>query len=169
MKTSTKVIGLNLKDGTQVCFDSIKDASRYLNLDDSHITKCIKGSRKSHGGYSWSLAKISEEKSRLLKSVKKEKSFNVGDLVKADRIIFSDLNFTPEEWSEDEDKIIRKFYPCGKLSDIVTKIARDVTSITLRAKVLGLRRSHVHSKNRSHQDLLNIVVDSKDNEIGSEQ
>jgi len=51
----TKIVGRDLKEGTQVSFNNITDASRYLNLDSSHIRKCLNGRRTSHGGYSWKI------------------------------------------------------------------------------------------------------------------
>lgn len=33
---------------------SISEAADALKLDQSHITKCCKGYRASHGGYKWS-------------------------------------------------------------------------------------------------------------------
>lgn len=164
MKTCSKVVGLNLKDKTQVCFNSAKDAADYLNLDYSHILKCIKGSRKTHGGYSWSVEKLSEERVKILFSDKKESTKNLGSLVKIDSTLFSDLEFIPEEWSREEDEVIERNYPYGNLQEIVTKTARDVTAITLRAKFLGLKRMRIQSKNRSAMDLMNILVDSKNEE-----
>lgn len=40
---------------------SIKEASSALNIDNSLITKCCKGKRKTAGGYKWSYKKPSKE------------------------------------------------------------------------------------------------------------
>lgn len=159
------ITGKSLKDGTQVCFNTILDASNYLKLDGSHIRKCINGTRKSHGGYSWSVQQFSEEKAKKLIGIKKEEAKNLGDL--RDNDIFADMKFTPEDWSEEEDEVIRNNYPHGKLADIVSELAKDLTAITFRAKSLGVKRSHVSPKNRSTLDLMNIAVDYKSDEISS--
>jgi hypothetical protein len=46
-----KVIGTNLKDGTQLFFNSITDAIKYGF--DSHIFDCCNGLRKHNKGYTW--------------------------------------------------------------------------------------------------------------------
>ena len=38
---------------TNEIFNSIREAEAKYNLNNSHITACCKGSRKTHGGYHW--------------------------------------------------------------------------------------------------------------------
>ena len=41
------------EDGTDYFFRSIREASKELSLDDSHICKCLKGKYKTHKGYTF--------------------------------------------------------------------------------------------------------------------
>ena len=41
------------KDNSYMYFNSIREASRYLKTDASHIIGCCKGKRKTSGGYKW--------------------------------------------------------------------------------------------------------------------
>lgn len=163
--TVRKIIGTSIKDKTQVCFDGTSAAADYLHLDNSHIAKCLSGKRRSHGGYTWAYKYISVEKSEKLLEVKKEAIKQLGDLANSDKV-FSDLKFSQEKWCAEEDTVIRDLYPKGNLNEIVKKISRDVPSITLRAKVLGLDRKVYHHSKRSSQDLVNIVVELKEETMG---
>lgn len=159
-----KLLGTNLSDKTQVIFENVLDAARYLNLDESHIRKCLKGTRKSHGGYSWKLENISDSKLYSLNHPSDDGSKTcLGGLANSDKALFSDLNFSPEKWTKKEDAVLLEMYPNGNLEEIVKKISKDIVSITMRAKVLGLKRKeNIFSNNRSCLDLVNIVVDSKE-------
>lgn len=127
-----KIVGLSLKEGTEVIFRNISDAAKYLNLDGSHIRKCLNGSRKSHGGYSWSYSR---------KKDFREYSWS------------SELVFDPDVWTKEEDEVIRKFYPSGKLTKIVLRLKRDIPSIIIRARVLGLKSSDEKSESYSVEEL----------------
>lgn len=49
------VVGVNIKTGEVIEFESCKKAMEFLGLkSQSDITKCCKGKRKSCGGYTWS-------------------------------------------------------------------------------------------------------------------
>lgn len=49
-----EVLARNINTGEVFVYNSATEASRKLNLDSSHITKCCRGKRKKHGGYLWS-------------------------------------------------------------------------------------------------------------------
>lgn len=51
-KTKKRVICTNQKDEEKI-FESIKEAGKALNIDDSSITKCCKNKAKTAGGYKW--------------------------------------------------------------------------------------------------------------------
>ena len=52
-KSSKKVIQLS-KDNEYICnYQSIKDASKALNIDAGHISSVCKGKRKTAGGFIW--------------------------------------------------------------------------------------------------------------------
>ena len=53
MKYAVKVIATNKCSNEKLEFESIREASRELNIDRSDISKCIKGKIKSAGGYYW--------------------------------------------------------------------------------------------------------------------
>ena len=53
MKYAVKVIAINKCSNEKLEFESIRQASRELNIDRSDISKCIKGKIKSAGGYYW--------------------------------------------------------------------------------------------------------------------
>ena len=55
------VAGTKIADKSIVTFESVKEAARYLSLDPSHITKCCRGKRPNHGGYTWSYCLESED------------------------------------------------------------------------------------------------------------
>ena len=51
---SIRIYGINTVTGEKTkIFNSIKEASREMNLNDSSIGKCIKGTQKTSGGYRW--------------------------------------------------------------------------------------------------------------------
>ena len=51
-----KVIGTNISTGEQVVFDSIYQASEFLNISKGNICMCCKGKRPSASGYIWEYA-----------------------------------------------------------------------------------------------------------------
>ena len=52
-KTSKPVISIDKRTGLILEFVSSKEASRQTDIDQSHITACCKGKRKSAGGFAW--------------------------------------------------------------------------------------------------------------------
>ena len=52
-KISKAVIGINKVSGLILEFPSTKEASRQLGIPNSQICACLKGRRKSTGGYVW--------------------------------------------------------------------------------------------------------------------
>ena len=52
-------------------YDSIKDASLDINIDNSSIGKVVKGIQETAGGYHWKIAQI-QIKISLQRNIKKE-------------------------------------------------------------------------------------------------
>ena len=52
-KLSKPVIGINKVSGLILEFPSAREAERMTGINNSSITKCCKGKRKSTGGYVW--------------------------------------------------------------------------------------------------------------------
>jgi hypothetical protein len=52
-KLSKKIIGINIKDNTEILFESINEAKRN-GFNAGNISACCLGKRKKHKGYNWS-------------------------------------------------------------------------------------------------------------------
>lgn len=55
-KNYKPVIGISVIDGTELHFDSIKDASKTLGINAPNIGSCCHGKRKTAGKYKWEFA-----------------------------------------------------------------------------------------------------------------
>ena len=55
-KNALKVQQLDKEDNVIAIFNSIREAGRINNINQSHITKCCKGQLKTIGGYVWRYA-----------------------------------------------------------------------------------------------------------------
>lgn len=53
ISNSKSIVGINVKDGTQVQFVSLKEAGNVLGFNERNINAVIKGERASAGGYYW--------------------------------------------------------------------------------------------------------------------
>ena len=60
LKLSIPVIGINKVSKLILKFPSLCEASRQLNINQSHIWECCKGKRKSAGGFYWFYADDNE-------------------------------------------------------------------------------------------------------------
>ena len=53
--TSSRLVQLDLEGNVIAVWDSPRHAANELNLDPSHIRKCVKGTRQTHKGFKWKL------------------------------------------------------------------------------------------------------------------
>lgn len=52
-RTAKKVVGVEIKTGEIVSFDSMYQAARFLGVSNSNISSCCRGIRKQIKGYRW--------------------------------------------------------------------------------------------------------------------
>ena len=127
------VIASNIETGEILFFESAAEAAKERGFDDSHITKCCRGRRKRHQGYSWSY--------HLPINTLEETVYN-------------------KAWTLQEDNCVKNYFESGDLGHLLEKLPdRNFRDLMSRAHMLGIKRKSVQAKNVSPLDLINELAE----------
>ena len=127
------IIARNIKTGEILFFKSATEAARERGFDESHITKCCRGRRKQHQGYTWAyyLPINTLEETALEKS-----------------------------WTLREDNYIKEHFSSGDLENLLKMLPdRNFKDILCRAHILGIKRKKAQANRITPLDLINDLAE----------
>lgn len=142
-----RVVQLTLKGEFVAVHESLREGAREANTHHGHISSCLRGRRRSSGGYKWV-----KEEDYLFDNINWKKK---GNKVEADipsgdhsfnvEAIMNECSLNPEEWECSDFK-------AGKHQGFIKNSEKKVETVTLRNCKAVFRRKYLEKPSNKFYD-----------------